>query len=80
MQYKKIDKSVLKTITFYLEGDNQNEADINGEKLTFTLQAAFKIWIIKRAFKTSKVINNASKTLLWQKNICGEITFNKKNW
>ena len=36
--YKKIDKSVLNTITFYLEDDNNEEVDINGETLTFTLQ------------------------------------------
>ena len=36
--YKKINKSVLNTITFYLEDDNNNEVDFNGETLTFTLQ------------------------------------------
>ena len=36
--YKKINKSVLKTITFYLEDDNNKEVDFNGETLTFTLQ------------------------------------------
>ena len=36
--YKKINKSVLKTITFYLEDDNNEEVDFNGETLTFTLQ------------------------------------------
>ena len=34
----KINKSVLNTITFYLEDDNNNEVDFNGETLTFTLQ------------------------------------------
>ena len=38
IQYKKINKSVLNTITFYLEDDNNNEVDFNGETLTFTLQ------------------------------------------
>ena len=36
--YKKIIKSVLNTITFYLEDDNTEEVDFNGETLTFTLQ------------------------------------------
>ena len=35
---KKINKSVLKNITFYLEDDNNEEVDFNGETLTFTLQ------------------------------------------
>ena len=35
---KKIKKSVLNTITFYLEDDNNEEVDFNGETLTFTLQ------------------------------------------
>ena len=38
IQYKKINKSVLNTITFYLEDDNNDEVDFNGETLTFTLQ------------------------------------------
>ena len=36
--YKKINKSVLNTITFYLEDDNNKEVNFNGETLTFTLQ------------------------------------------
>ena len=36
--YKKINKSALNTITFYLEDDNNEEVDFNGETLTFTLQ------------------------------------------
>ena len=36
IHYKKINKSVLNTITFYLEGDNNEEVDFNGETLTFT--------------------------------------------
>ena len=36
--YKKINKSVLNTITFYLEDDFNKEVDFNGETLTFTLQ------------------------------------------
>ena len=36
--YKKINKSVLNFITFYLEDDNNKEVDFNQETLTFTLQ------------------------------------------
>ena len=36
--YKKINKSVLNTITFYLEDNDHKEVDFNGETLTFTLQ------------------------------------------
>ena len=38
IHYKKINKSVLNTITFYLEDDNSEEVDFNNETLTFTLQ------------------------------------------
>ena len=38
IHYKKIIKSVLNTITFYLEDDNNKEVNFNGETLTFTLQ------------------------------------------
>ena len=38
IQYKKINKSVLNTITFYLEDDNHKEVDFIGETLIFTLQ------------------------------------------
>ena len=38
IHYKKINKSVLNTITFYLEDDNNKVVDFNGEMLTFTLQ------------------------------------------
>ena len=38
IHYKKINKSVLNTITFYLEHDNNREVNFNGETLTFTLQ------------------------------------------
>ena len=37
IHYKK-NKSVLNTITFYLEDDNNDEVDFNQETLTFTLQ------------------------------------------
>ena len=36
--YKKINKSVLNTITFYLEDDSDKEVDFSQETLTFTLQ------------------------------------------
>ena len=35
---KKMNKFVLNTITFYLEDDNNDEIDFNGETLNFTLQ------------------------------------------
>ena len=38
IHYKKINKSVLNTITFYLEDNDHKEVDFNGETLTFTLQ------------------------------------------
>ena len=38
LHYKKINKSVLNTITFYLEDNNNKEVNFNGETLTFTLQ------------------------------------------
>ena len=38
IHYKKINKSILNTITFYLEDDNNGEVDFNQETLTFTLQ------------------------------------------
>ena len=37
IHYKKINKPVLNTITFYLEDDNNKEVNFNGETLTFTL-------------------------------------------
>ena len=42
IHYKKRNKSVLNTITFYLEDDNNIEVNFNQETLTFTLQM-FKI-------------------------------------
>ena len=38
IHYKKINKSVLNTITFYLEDDSDKVVDFNNETLTFTLQ------------------------------------------
>ena len=52
---KKINKSVLITITFYLENDDHEEGHYNGETLTFTLQM-MKIKTIKWAFENLKVI------------------------
>ena len=43
IHYKKTKKSVLNTITFYLEDDSDKVVDFNGETLTFTLQM-IKIW------------------------------------
>ena len=51
--YKK--KSVLNTITFYLEDDDNEEVNFNGETLTSTLQM-LKILTIKWAFKILKLI------------------------
>ena len=38
IHFKKKNKSVLNTITFYLEDDNNQEVNFDGETLTFTLQ------------------------------------------
>ena len=38
IHYKKINKFVLNTITFYLEDDSNKEVNFNGETLTFTFQ------------------------------------------
>ena len=38
IHFKKINKSVLKTITFYSEDNNNEVVNFNGETLTFTLQ------------------------------------------
>ena len=38
IHYKKINKSVVNTITFYLEDGNNKVVEFNGETLTFTLQ------------------------------------------
>ena len=38
IHYKKINKSVLNTISFYLEDDKNEEVNFNRETLTFTLQ------------------------------------------
>ena len=38
IHYEKINKSVLNTVTFYLEYNDHKDVDFNGETLTFTLQ------------------------------------------
>ena len=38
IHYKKGNKSVLNTINFYLEDDNNEEVNFNGETITFKLQ------------------------------------------
>ena len=38
IHYIKINKSVLNTIAFYLEDENNEVVDFNGEALSFTLQ------------------------------------------
>ena len=38
IHYKKTKKSILNTITFYLEKNINEENNFNGETLTFTLQ------------------------------------------
>ena len=38
IHYKKSNKSVLNTITFHLEDDNNEVVNFNGGTLTFTLQ------------------------------------------
>ena len=38
IHYKKINKSVLNTITFYLEDNKNNEVSFNRKTLSFTLQ------------------------------------------
>ena len=38
VHYKKKNKSILNTITFYLEDGNNEEVNFNQETLTFTLQ------------------------------------------
>ena len=44
IHYKKIINSALNTVTFYLEDNNKEEIDFNGETLTFTLQMIKKFF------------------------------------
>ena len=57
IHYKKLNKSVLNTITFYLENDDHEEVNFIGETLTFTLQM-IKNWTYKWSFSISKAIYN----------------------
>ena len=50
IHWKKINKSVVNTITFYLEDDNNKKVYFNGITLIFTLQL-IGIWTFKWAFK-----------------------------
>ena len=54
VQYKKIQKSVLKTIPLYLEDVNIEEVIFNGETLTFTIKK-IKTWIFKWNFQNLKL-------------------------
>ena len=38
IHYKKLNNSVLNTITFYLEDDDHKEVNFKGELITFTLK------------------------------------------
>ena len=58
IHYKKLNKSVSNTITFYLEDDNHKEVYFNEQTLTFILQT-FKILTLKRGFRSSKLIGIA---------------------
>ena len=42
--YKKVNKPTLDRIHFYLEDDDHNSVDFNGETITFTIQL-IKIWV-----------------------------------
>ena len=48
-------KSILNTLTFYLEDDDHKEVDFNGETLTFTL-GMIKVSTTNGAFKNLKLI------------------------
>ena len=50
VHYKKINKSILNSITFYLEDVINGKIDFNGETLTFKLQM-IKFFIILEFFK-----------------------------
>ena len=85
IHYKKINNSVLNTMTFYLEVDNNEEVDFNGETLSFTLQM-IKIWtnmffvllLSSQKFKTdSYCVGGRHKSAT--RDIVGDITFNKKS-
>ena len=52
----------MNTLSFYLEDDNHEELNFNGETLTFTLQM-IKVWAIECAFKNDNVL-----VIAWDKN------------
>ena len=54
LNYEQLNKSVLITITFYLEDDNNEEVDFNQEVLTFTIRL---IKIQKEVFRCGKPSN-----------------------
>ena len=54
IRHKKVNKSILKTLTFYLKANESLEVNFNQEMLTFTLKTV-KIQWIKGALKNLKV-------------------------
>ena len=60
IHFRKINKSVLNTITKYLEDDNKEEVGFNREPLTFTIQM-IKINIKKRILSNLKAIVTVSE-------------------
>ena len=80
--YKKINKTRLDSIQFFLEDSNHNPVDFNGETLTFTIQI---IKIYSEEILSSNNFKNKSyrvggKHYSTTINIRGDITQNKKNW
>ena len=68
IHYKKINKSILNTVTFYLEDDNNKEVNFNGETLTFTLQMIkiwTNIWVFIQVIIFICVLNELSKIKIW---------------
>ena len=78
IHYKKIIKFVLNTITFYLENDNVEEVDFNGETLTFTLQLVkIYFFFFQKNFQKIKVVLTVLvvETNLIQKNSWRDIFY-----
>ena len=75
IHYKKLNKSVLNTITFFIENNDHEEVIFNGQTLSYALQM-IKISTNNRAFKNLKRIVTvlAEDTDLPQKNFSGDIT------